>query len=237
GAPARTARRGRRRASGGVRCERPRAAPGPLPSTCACAERLGDSALGTIPRTARRAGSRYRRWCRTPAGGSPPPPHVAEASALPGGAVVAPHHRRPKGDQLERLADRLGLAAPAEDRLCPLERRRVEEHVLADQRRHRRLRIRMIRKDIRMHAPGQREPTGRPASRPPPAELLMGACAAATPTQRWRRSASASAPASSATKCATTAATSATRSSPRRSAASSSGYSPTRAGRAPSPPA
>src|SRR5439155_18201182 len=121
--------------------------PGPLPSTCACGERLGDSALETTPRTAHRAGSPCRRWCRRPAAGSPPPPHVAEASALPGGAVVTLHHLCPKGNQPERLADRLGLAAPAEDRLRPLERRRVEEHVLADERRHHRLRIRIIRRD------------------------------------------------------------------------------------------
>src|SRR5437763_7322801 len=91
---------------------------------------------------------------------SPPLPHVPEASAFPGGAVVALHHLHPKGNQLERLADRLGFAAPAEDRLRPLERRRVEEHVLADQRRHRRLRIRMIWKRIRMRASGQRGSRG-----------------------------------------------------------------------------
>src|SRR5438128_8056447 len=134
GAPARTARRAQRRASGGARSERRPATPERPPNTYACKERPGDSARGTKPRTAHRAGSRCRRWCRTPTASSPPLPHVPEASAFPGGAVVALHHLRPKGNQLERLADRLGLAAPAEDRLRPLERRRVEEHVLADQR-------------------------------------------------------------------------------------------------------
>src|SRR3990167_2367280 len=92
---------------------------------------------GRSPRCAGRPG---RRSCRRGRRPSTAVPGVTHAGGLARRAIEPPDHIPPEGDEIERLADRLGLALRPEDLLGASQRSLIEKDVLPHEPGHWRLR-------------------------------------------------------------------------------------------------